>query len=178
MSIGKNTPYYLVTIAIFLLLKVGYTVADNSDISFLLKPIDKIVGVVTNSNSQHLSESGYYHEKLNIIIDKSCSGFNFWALCFMMLTFLVLKFFTKTRSKILVIPSVLAVTFFLTIGVNTSRILFSIFLQNVSTKFTGKTFSWLHQAEGVFVYLSFLILIYLVTEYVFKKLTQHYAKLT
>ncbi len=178
MRIGKNTPYHLVAITIFFLLKAVYTTADFNDIAFLIKPVDKIIGIITNSNSQLLSGSGYYHEKLNIIIDKSCSGFNFWTLCFLMMTFLTLKFLIKKRYKMVALPFVLVVAYFLTIVVNTSRILFSIFLQNTTAKFTENNFSWLHQTEGVFIYLSFLILIYLVTEYLFKKLTQHYAKFT
>jgi len=165
MNIGKNILYYLAAILIFVLFKLGYTVANNNELIFLLKPTDTFVGFILHSNSQYILESGYYHEKLNILIDKSCSGFNFWVLCFLMLTFTSLKFLNRRIYKILILPALLLFTYLLTIFVNTSRILFSIYFQNLQTVSTNKDFSWLHQAEGVFIYLSFLILIYLGFEY-------------
>jgi hypothetical protein len=41
---------------------------------------------LTGSHSVYISDKGYYHDNLNILIEKSCSGFNFLLLCFCMLT--------------------------------------------------------------------------------------------
>ncbi len=165
----KNIPYYFITIAVFIAFKLFYTQAENNSLRFLLKPTDKLVAFMTNSKSQYLSESGYFHKELNIIIDKSCSGFNFWMVSFLMLTFLGFKFIFKRTNRLLIIPIVLAISYAFTILVNTSRILFSIMVTTAQVQFTEKKFSWLHQAEGIFMYLSFLILIYLAVEYILKK---------
>jgi len=52
-----------------------------------------------------MAETGYFHSKLNIVIEKSCSGFNFWILCFMVFAYLGLKYFDKPLHKILTLPS-------------------------------------------------------------------------
>ena len=162
--------YYLIAIGIFILLKIGFIFADNNDLVFLLKPTNKLIEFFTNSNSQYFTESGYFHEKLDIIIDKSCSGFNFWILCYMMLTFLALRFLKHKIYKFIAIPSMLVFAYFMTIFVNASRILFSILIDNLGEKFINYKINWLHQAEGTFIYLFFLIVIYLGFEHLFKRL--------
>lgn len=178
MIIRKNIPYYLIAIGIFILLKIGYTFADNDDLIFLLNPTDTLVGVITNSNSYYLAESGFFNSRLNIIIDKSCSGFNFWILCFIALTFLAIKNLDKIHHKIIALPTILALSYIFTILVNSSRILVSTVIHSSELTFIGSSPSWLHQAEGSFIYLSFLIVIYLGFEYLLKKGTKHYAKFT
>ena len=129
MQTNKNIPYYLTAVGLFILLKFGFTLAENNDLTFLIKPTNKLVGLLTGSKSVFISDSGYFNEHLNIIIDKSCSGFNFWILCFLLLTFLTVKYFGKTLNKILTIPSALIGAYLLTIFVNTSRIFASIVVQ-------------------------------------------------
>ena len=178
MKIDKNIYYYLLTLVSYVLLKFFYSLATIDELSFLLKPTNKLVGLVLNSKAQYLSEKGYYHDELNILIDKSCSGFNFWVLCFIMLSFLSFTYLSKKKLKIIALPIVLAITYILTIAVNTSRILFSILIQKIQANNSiEKEFSWLHQAEGIFMYLFFLILIYLGFEYILKKINQNYEKL-
>lgn len=105
MQTSKNVPYYLTAVGLFILLKFAFTLADNEDLFFLLKPTDILVGLLTGSRSVYLQDSGYFHEQLNILIDKSCSGFNFWALCFLLFTYLTVRHFDKTTGKILTIPT-------------------------------------------------------------------------
>lgn len=167
----------MTAIGIFILLKITYIISDNNDLLFLLKPTDKLIGLATSTTSLYIEESGYFHEKLNILIDKSCSGFNFWILCFLMLYFLTLKFITTTSYKFFAFPIILASAYILTIFVNTSRILFSVFIHNSKKTFIDNNWNWLHQAEGSFIYLSFLIIIYLGFDFTLNKLKQHYAKL-
>jgi len=174
----KNTLYYLTAIGIFLLLKIGFIFANNNDLIFLLKPTNHLIEFFTHSNALYLTESGYFHQRLNIIIDKSCSGFNFWILCYLMLTFLALRFLTHKIYKFLLIPSMLVLAYLMTILVNASRILLAIFIDRLGEQFISDQINWLHQAEGIFVYLFFLIIIYLGFEHLLKRLTQHHAKFT
>ena len=71
----------------------------------------------------------------------------------MLLLFKVCK---SILHQIIVFPIVIVATYFLTLFANTSRILTSLFI----SKQTSLNYSWLHQAEGVFIYLSFLIIFY------------------
>ena len=178
MQTNKNIPFYLTTIGLFILLKFGYTLADNDSLILLLKPTDKIVGLLTGSHSVYFSDKGYYHDNLNILIEKSCSGFNFLLLCFCMLTFLFLKYANKTIFKFLSIPVALIASYFLTIFVNASRIFASIIMQQQANNILSeRPHLILHEIVGVITNLTFLILIYIVSE---KFLTNKYqnAKLT
>lgn len=172
MQTNKNIPFYLTTLGLFILLKFGYALADNDNLIFLLKPTDKIVGLLTGSHSIYFSDKGYYHDNLNILIEKSCSGFNFLLLCFCMLTFLFLKYSDRTFLKYLTIPFALIVSYFLTIFVNASRIFVSIIMQQQANNFLpDRPHLILHELVGVITNLTFLILIYIVSE---KFLTNKY----
>ncbi len=173
----KNTPYYLTAVGIFILLKFGFTLSNNNDLTFLLKPTDELVGFLTGSQSVYLSESGYFHEHLNIIIDKSCSGFNFWILNFLLFTYLTVQYFDKTLSKILTVPIALMGAYLLTIFVNTSRIFASIVVQAQTKSLFLNQQHIVHEAIGVITNLTFLILTYVLID---KILThkRHHAKFT
>ncbi len=165
-----NIPYYVILIIIFILLKFIYTSLETNDLLFLLKPTSQVIEMLTNSDSQFISEEGYFNQKLNILINKSCSGVNFWLLCFVMLSFLAIKYYKKRSIKLISIPVILFASYLLTIFVNSSRILFSIFIHKLKIPIIEHQKDWTHQAEGTFVYLSFLIIFYLTFEfYLIKK---------
>ncbi|MFM9948864.1 MAG: exosortase K [Saprospiraceae bacterium] len=161
---NKNIPYYLTAIGLFILLKFGFTLADNNDLTFLLNPTDKLVGLLTGSHSVYLSGRGYYHEHLNIIIDKSCSGFNFWILCFLLFTYLAVKHFHKSLHKFLTIPTALIGAYLLTMFVNTSRIFASIIVQAQTKNIFLNQQPIIHEAIGIITNLTFLILAYILIE--------------
>ena len=164
MQTNKKIPYYLTAVGFFILLKFSFTLADNNDLTFLLKPTDKLVGLLTGSQSVYISNSGYIHEHLNIIIDKSCSGFNFWILCFLLFAYLTVKYFDKSLQKILTLPTSLFVAYVLTIFVNTSRIFTSIVVQNYTKGIFLNQQHIIHEAIGVTTNLTFLILAYIIIE--------------
>ncbi|MCO6164479.1 exosortase K [Flavobacterium sp. NRK F7] len=164
MQTNKNIPYYLTAVGLFILLKFVFTLADNNDLTFLIKPTDKLVGLLTGSHSVYLPDSGYFHEYLNIIIDKSCSGFNFWILSFLLFTYLTLKHFDRTLNKILIIPTALIIAYLLTIFVNTSRIFASIVVQTQVKNFFMKQQHIVHEAIGIVTNLTFLILAYILID--------------
>jgi exosortase K len=175
VHINKNIPYYITSVGIFILLKVGFTYANNDDLSFLLKPTDKFIGLLTGSQSTYLSEYGFFYEKLNILIEKSCCGFNFWILGFLVFSYLGLRYFDKTSHKILTIPISLLGAYLLTIFVNTSRIFASIVLQSQTSSFISGHQHLVHEAIGIITNLSFLILAYYLIEKLFIQL-KHHAK--
>jgi exosortase K len=164
VQINKNIPYYLTTVGLFILMKFGFTIAGNNDLTFLLKPTEKLIGLLTGSQSVYLSESGYFHEHLNIIIDKSCSGFNFWILCFLLFTYLTVRHFDKSIHKFLTIPTALFGAYVLTIFVNTSRIFVSIVVQSQTKSIFLNHQDIIHEAIGITTNLTFLILAYVLIE--------------
>lgn len=164
MQTNKNIPYYFTAVGLFILLKFSFTLANNDSLIFLLKPTDKIISLLTGSQSVYHGENGYYHDKLNILIDKSCSGFNFWILTFLLFTYLALKYFDNFLYKALTIPTALIGAYLLTIFVNASRIYASIIVQNQTKNVLLKQQHLVHEAVGIFTNLSFLILAYYLIE--------------
>jgi len=165
MTAGKNIVYYFLATVIFFLLKFAFTFTTVNDLIFLLNPTDGLVELVTGSQSVYLSGSGYYHEKFNILIDKSCLGFNFWLLCFLMLTFLTLQYFNRHLHKALIIPASLFFAYLATLFVNASRIAASILAQKMANNFLPERPHFiLHESVGVITNLIFLIAIYYLTE--------------
>jgi len=172
----KNIPFYLICILIFLVLKFGYTRATHSYLKLLLAPTSKIVEIATGSDAQFIEDGGYFNQKLNIIIDKSCSGFNYLILCFISLSFTAFKYLKTNLQKLLAIFFLLIFSWFITIFVNASRILFSVFIHKQQFIENIKQADWMHQAEGVFVYLFFLISIHLIFNYLLNKTSKKNAQ--
>lgn len=172
----RNLPYLLTALAIFVLLKLAYTQADTDDLAFLLGPTDRLVGLAANSSSVYEPTRGYLHPDLNIVIDKSCSGFNFWMMSFLMLSFLLLRYLAQPTHKRAALPIALLCAYALTIFANTSRISIAVLLQNQFPGFPPHYRDWFHQAQGTFVYLSCLIGIYLIFEFLLTQLTRSDAQ--
>jgi exosortase K len=176
MKTNKNIPYYLTAIGIFILLKVVFTFANNDDLIFLLKPTDKLVGWSIGSQSVYLADEGFFHEKINIVIEKSCSGFNFWILSFLVFAYLGLKYADKYLYKILTIPAALFCAYLLTIFANASRIVASIVVRNQTVGIFPDKQPLIHEIVGITTYFSFLVLTYYLIEK-FLKYKKQNAKL-
>ena len=144
---------------LFLLMKAVYSMAEVQHLTFLLAPSSEVVATFTGTDST------YFNESLNILINKSCSGFNFWSICFLMSYCLLAKPNNPRLRNIFLLPVVLGATYLFTILVNSTRILFSIFLHAVNSPRLTVDAPWSHQAEGVFIYLSYLIIAYLSIDY-------------
>jgi len=177
MNFQKNIPYYIVGVFVYMLLKLGFKYANHKDLSFLIKPTDNLISILTGSSSIYIEGNGYYNRHLHILIDKSCAGFNFWILCFLMILFLCIKYAKTNVQKIVSIPLSLFFAFLLTLTVNTSRIFVSVTFQDRLSSVLNLKTTIIHEGIGIFINLSFLILIYLISE---KLISKHinYAKLT
>ena len=170
----KSYAFYSIIFSLALIVKIAYTQATNDILVFILKPLSSIISFITNSEFVYFSNSGFYFENLNITIDKSCSGINFWIISFVVFSF---SFFKDTQSnlqKLLSIVALLLATFVFTLFASTSRILISI----VISKQTHFDYPWLHQAQGVFIYLSLLIIAYTIINHARFKLNNYNEKLT
>ena len=152
---------------IFIGIKYFFTLLGNDDIVFILKPVVKIISFMKNSSYEFISGSGYYFPDFDIIVNKSCSGYTFFSLC---LSLSVYQLISKADSLIRILISVVSaiiIAYFVTILANSSRILFSLYFH-----FNNEFFPFsksLHYAEGVFIYLFFLISVYIIIEIILKK---------
>lgn len=172
----NNTLYYLAAIVLFIGLKWAHTQLDTRHLFFLLRPVAWLVGLFTGASYTCLPDTGAYeYPSLSIVIDKSCSGFNFGLLCTLMLVFQLLHVARRFFYKMTVFLGAFFAAYVLTIFANSSRIYAAIILQGQLCGHNGCESGILHQAIGIVVYLSALIAIYLIVEIIIKnKLT--YAK--
>jgi len=86
------------------------------------------------------------------------------VLCFLVFTYLALRYDNKHISKILTLPLALIGAYLITIFVNTSRIFVSIFINAQTPNFLLDQQSIIHETIGVINNFSFLILAYLLIE--------------
>ncbi len=165
----KNIAYYAVAIVLFVLLKFWFSTLQTDELLFLLAPISKILELSTGELSVYSSEHGFYYDRFNIVIDKSCSGYNYLLICFMVFYFQTVGHVKSTRCKILLVPVSLMLSYVLTIFVNSSRILVLLVSQDKISSLLHLDLRIVHEAIGVVTYLLFLIISYLATEKILNK---------
>jgi exosortase K len=129
-----------------------------------LKPTDKLVGLLIGSQSVYLADGGFFHEKINIVIEKSCSGFNFWVVCFLAFAYLGLKYFDRHLHKTLTIPTALFCAYLLAILANASRIVASIVVRNQTIGIFPDNQPLIHEIVGIATYFTFLVEVYFLIE--------------
>ena len=168
----KDIQYYCITALIFISLKFAFAAAENVHLTFLTLPSSKAVSMVTHSSGEFDSAMGFIHKDIGITIDKSCSGFNFLMLCFIVFQFRLMGLLRGRMTKVLSIPLVLLLSYFLTVFANSSRILSSIWLNRV----LPIQYEWLHEAEGAFVYLFLFVSFYVASNHFTHKLKLKYAE--
>ncbi len=169
ISMNKNLGYYLFAIGVFVLLKFWFGTFENDKLTFLLKPTNAIIELVTGTSAEYSSESGFYYHNFNFVIDKSCSGYNFLLLCFLMLYFQIIRYVKRHKYKFLLSFGCFALAYVLTILINSSRILISVVFQNASFAALNIDPGIIHESIGVVTYLSFLLITYVVIEKILNK---------
>ena len=169
----KDLIYYSMAFVFFVILKFAYSQANNDMVLFILKPVSELITMITNYDSIYGTSSGFFFQELNIVIDKSCSGFNFWLISFMVCIVTIIPKKKTQLQKIITFPIAFILAYVLTLFANTSRILTSIFTE----KNTNLNFTWLHEAQGVFIYLTCLIIFHLLINHTLSKTNSRHAKL-
>lgn len=155
-----------IAVALLLLGKYWYSQADTEALLFLLRPVSWLIHLLSNQPYTFLAGQGFYFPNGHLLINASCSGFNWLLLAYLLGIFAGLRFLGKPFHKITLLPIMLPAAYLLCLVVNSMRIFFSIFI----TEQFAQNSAWLHLVEGTFVYLSSLILWYFACQYFFKKI--------
>lgn len=173
--INKKSVCICVTLMIAFVLKLFYPAANTEDVKLFVQPTAEIVSIVNNESFIH-DARGFYFPQLNVLIDKSCSGFNFFiiALC-VFVSIVPYHVLTKRQCSILML-SLVVVTYVITICVNTSRIVVAMFMLKLEPSMPWITQPWVHEAEGALVYLFALLGAYLIITHYLNKHNLLYAK--
>ena len=162
-------------LAIAVALKAHYAQCSTADLAWLLDPVRRIVGFFTGSPSHFDPDLGYHFPQLHITIDRSCSGLNFLVMAFCMIGISTLSFYRRLGPQVLALAIGALATYLLTLGATSSRILIAIRSWQLRELYPWLASDRMHQLQGGFVYLFFLILFYLLTTFLHQKMSQRYA---
>ncbi len=165
---SKIHPKYFVLLAIvFVTTKYVYTLLTVDELTFLIAPVQLIVGLFTKTKGEFIVGYGYYFSYLNIVIERSCAGFNLWIISFICLSILVLKHRVKPYQKLTGFALAVIISYLLTLLANTSRILILINLKAFAK------ISWIHEGVGVFSNLTLLAVSYITLDIILTKNKTH-----
>lgn len=166
--------YLIIALVLFAGLKLAFPYLSIDNIRFLLAPTNEAIKLLFGTNAIYSSASGYFHADLNIVINKSCSGFNFLLISFLMFSFILLKsnMMKSWQAVLLSLP----IAYIITIVANVSRISgYLIMMQNPAINAQSQL---LHKAEGIFVYLTLLIISYIFFNHIINKIQHKHEKVT
>lgn len=161
--------YLFIALGIVVAFKFGYARANSDSLRILINPISGIVGFFTGSASYYIPGKGYFFNTLGVIIDKSCSGFNFMMVAFVMLSFQGLKYSRTRTERILTLPLAFLIAYLLAVFAGVSRIFSSVMLQKRLNGLLGISSAVVHEVIGIVVYLIVLIGTYFLLEKYSKK---------
>lgn len=137
--------------------KLFYANSSTADLRLFLAPVSRVVAFFTGADYQYSAELGYFFPQLNISIERSCSGVNFFVMAFCMVSISTLPFYQRICNKAMALGGWAVLAFVLTICANSSRILIAISGLRFKEQMPWLAADNMHEAQGGFVYLFFLI---------------------
>ncbi|NQY28970.1 MAG: exosortase K [Flavobacteriaceae bacterium] len=108
-------------ILVLIVLKTSFSLATINQLQWFLEPIVTIVELFTRINFTWTADVGFT-SNTNIIIEKSCSGTNFYTICLLLLMIKDWNSF-NIQGKLLRFLSLIVISFFITILANSMRII-------------------------------------------------------
>ncbi|MEN7547119.1 exosortase K [Rapidithrix thailandica] len=146
-----------ITLGMVFIIKYWYISSTEKDLFFILYPVTGLIELYSGQLSVYLPDSGFYFSSLNILINKSCSGVNFWVIALCVSAWNVANHIHDLKKKLLGLALSLLCAYVLTLFTNSLRILTAIWLTDLKEIVPWIASSWFHQAQGAFTYLSVLV---------------------
>lgn len=162
----KTAIQLVIVLAIAFSLKLFYSTAGVGDLKWVLAPTAFLVEIVTGERFAFESGAGYMNADNSFLIAAPCSGVNFLVTAFLLL---MLRRLWKARKSGLAwttLPVTLAAAYAATILANTIRIAIAVRMQRMQHDVVWAHPEQLHRLEGIFVYFGFLLLLFVLSEYV------------
>ncbi len=144
-------------------IKWYYATASVNQLRWILAPTTWLVELITGTNFEFESYTGYMSSDRRFVIASSCAGVNFLITSFLMLS--LRKVWKDRATKIAWrFFAVVAIAAYLaTIIANTVRISSALLLRRMPVEI-GLSPNQLHRFEGIFIYFGFLLLLFLLSE--------------
>lgn len=145
-------------------MKRHYSDARPDDLSWILGPTTRLVGVMTNTEFAFVPGEGYVSHARLFIIEKSCAGINFMIAAFGMLVFALFRRVRTGFSAAGVLSVSLIASYVAAVVVNTARISIAMWLADHPLAWSRLTAADVHRIEGIAVYFTGLLLLYGLVE--------------
>jgi exosortase K len=152
--------YYLLVLFIAVGLKYYYSRAGSEDLVWILSPTASFVERLSGTHFEPEFNVGYISSGRDVAIVPACAGLNFMIAAFSMAAFWLLYSMKRKVLLPLCVISALTASCFLTVAVNSFRIVISMYLYKANIYTQLITPERVHRIEGVVIYIVFLSLFY------------------
>lgn len=149
---------FLVTLSITVWLKLFLIASGPADLGWILLPTMYLVSAFTGLQFFFDPAQGYVNFENAAVIGTSCAGVNYLVIALCMSVFSFVPRFT--RYKLPMFAVLILAAYSVTIMVNSFRISGGIALLQAASHFKLVITDAVHEAEGIFVYFTFLVLYY------------------
>ena len=147
-----------------LALKAYYSTATANDLRWILAPTTTLVELLSGKRFEFESYAGYMSSDHTFVIAVPCAGVNFLITAFLMVALRRLWRDRFHAIKWQFIPFAAVLAYVATLIANTARIWLALELRARAVEVSGLTNNQLHRLEGVVVYFSFLLLLFVLVE--------------
>ena len=147
-----------------LALKFYYSTATADDLLWILRPTTALVELLSGQHFEFESYAGYMSSDRRFVIAVPCAGVNFLITAFVMVALRRLwrERFRGIRWRYIPFAGLLA--YVVTLFANTTRIWLALELRARAVAVSGLTNGQLHRLEGIVVYFTFLLLLFVLIE--------------
>lgn len=164
----NNIALHIIYLLLFYLIcSYNYQSLTFENLLFLIKPVNTIFVFFVKTEPIYKSGSAYYYESLNIVINKSCSGFIFFITSYVIIYSIILKYEKRILIQKCNFALTLLLSYLATIYFNSARIIISYLAQNTANYFLpNRPHHLIHEVTGQIVYIiSYFIIIYILIKY-------------
>lgn len=147
-----------------LALKFYYSTATADDLLWILRPTTALVELLSGQRFEFESYAGYVSSDRRFVIAVPCAGVNFLITAFLMLG---LRRLWRERFRAIswrFIPLAALLAYLVTLFANTTRIWLALELRAHAVAISGLNNNQLHRLEGIVVYFTFLLLLFVLIE--------------
>ncbi|MGB5981314.1 MAG: exosortase K [Nonlabens sp.] len=160
-------PLPIAFVSFLILAKLFYRQATTADLIWFLKPISYGLEVCLNANFVHGSD-GFYFDELNVLIDKSCSGFNLFLIYCALGSFCFLLKCKTFKQLITGTFLVVVISYLLTLLTNFCRIYTLLCFEKLLAHILTIQSATIHEALGIINNTIFLIIGYIIAKRLLK----------
>ncbi len=153
----------LVVLLIAVTLKLYYSTASADELRWILAPTTVLVELISGTAFTFEAHAGYLSSDRSFLIAPACAGVNFLITAFLMLMASKLLKEHSAGKIWRFIPVAALIAYLVTLVANTVRIALALPLRQVPDMYWLNP-DQLHRVEGIVVYFSFLLLLYVVSE--------------